>query len=159
ASGGPQRPDRKPSSYLPSRLTSRLTTSIDAATRASLRSGNRIPSFPDPRDRRPDEHRTPPAKERSMTTLTPSGTTRGPAAPSDDARVLLRPLAPGHVTIDGGLWARTADVNRAAAIPEGLEQLEKAGNLRNLEIAAGRAEGEAIGPIFADSDVHKWLEA
>lgn len=94
-----------------------------------------------------------------MTTLTPSGTTRGPAAPSDDARVLLRPLAPGHVTIDGGLWARTADVNRAAAIPEGLEQLEKAGNLRNLEIAAGRAEGEAIGPIFADSDVHKWLEA
>ncbi|MFC8797807.1 glycoside hydrolase family 127 protein [Promicromonospora sp. NPDC057138] len=94
-----------------------------------------------------------------MTTLTSSGTTRGPAEPSGNARVLLRPLAVGQVTVDGGLWRRTADVNRAAAIPEGLEQLEKAGNLRNLEIAAGRADGEAIGPIFADSDVHKWLEA
>jgi hypothetical protein len=94
-----------------------------------------------------------------MTTLTSSGTTRGPAEPSGDARVLLRPLAVGQVTIDAGLWRRTADVNRSAAIPEGLEQLEKAGNLRNLEIAAGQAEGEAIGPIFADSDVYKWLEA
>ncbi|WP_129788377.1 glycoside hydrolase family 127 protein [Promicromonospora panici] len=94
-----------------------------------------------------------------MTTVTSSGTTRGPAEPSGDARVLLRPLAVGQVTIDAGLWRRTADVNRSAAIPEGLEQLEKAGNLRNLEIAAGKAEGEAIGPIFADSDVHKWLEA
>jgi DUF1680 family protein len=94
-----------------------------------------------------------------MTTLTSSGTTRGPAEPSGDARVLLRPLAIGQVTIDAGLWRRTADVNRSAAIPEGLAQLEKAGNLRNLEIAAGEAEGEAIGPIFADSDVHKWLEA
>ena len=94
-----------------------------------------------------------------MTTLTSSGTSRGPAEPSGDAHVLLRPLAPGHVTIDAGLWRRTADANRSAAIPEGLEQLEKAGNLRNLEIAAGQAEGEAIGPIFADSDVHKWLEA
>lgn len=94
-----------------------------------------------------------------MTTLTSSGTTRGPAEPTADARVLLRPLAVGQVTVDAGLWRRTADVNRSAAIPEGLEQLEKAGNLRNLEIAAGEAEGEAIGPIFADSDVHKWLEA
>ncbi|MFD6443846.1 glycoside hydrolase family 127 protein [Promicromonospora sp. NPDC060204] len=94
-----------------------------------------------------------------MTTPTPSRTTSGPAAPTSDARVLLRPLAPGHVTVDGGLWRRTADVNRAAAIPGGLEQLAKAGNLRNLEIAAGVADGEAIGPIFADSDVHKWLEA
>lgn len=94
-----------------------------------------------------------------MTTATPSATTRGPAEPSGDARVLLRPLAVGQATIDGGLWRRTADVNRSAAIPEGLEQLAKAGNLRNLEIAAGEAEGEAIGPIFADSDVHKWLEA
>ncbi|PUB31938.1 hypothetical protein C8K30_101457 [Promicromonospora sp. AC04] len=94
-----------------------------------------------------------------MTTLTPSGTTRGPAEPTSDARITLRPLAPGRVTVDAGLWRRTADVNRSAAIPVGLEQLGKAGNLRNLEIAAGQAEGEAIGPIFADSDVHKWLEA
>ncbi|GAB2493247.1 glycoside hydrolase family 127 protein [Promicromonospora xylanilytica] len=94
-----------------------------------------------------------------MTTLPSSGTVRGPAEPTSGGQVLLRPLVSGRVTVDTGLWRRTADVNRSAAIPGGLEQLGKAGNIRNLEIAAGVAEGEAIGPIFADSDVHKWLEA
>ena len=94
-----------------------------------------------------------------MTTLTPSDTTRGPAEPTEAARVVLRPLAPGRVTVDAGLWRRAVDVNRSASIPEGLKQLTTAGNLHNLEVAAGVAEGEAIGPVFADSDVHKWLEA
>ncbi|HET6743834.1 MAG TPA: beta-L-arabinofuranosidase domain-containing protein, partial [Kribbella sp.] len=47
----------------------------------------------------------------------------------------------------------------ADAIPSGQDQLEKAGNLQNLRLAAGIGEGEAIGPVFADSDVYKWLEA
>jgi DUF1680 family protein len=94
-----------------------------------------------------------------MATLTPRGTTRGPAEPTDAARVALRPLAPGRVTVDAGPWRRAVDVNRSASIPEGLKQLTTAGNLHNLEVAAGVAEGQAIGPIFADSDVHKWLEA
>lgn len=41
--------------------------------------------------------------------------------------------------------------------------METAGNLQNLRLAAGlrttEGEGEAIGPVFADSDVYKWLEA
>ncbi len=86
-------------------------------------------------------------------------TTHGPAAPTADAQVKLRPLSPSDVTVTGGLWHDRAEANAAAAIPSGLKQLREARNIHNLEAAAGQAEGEAVGPIFADSDVHKWLEA
>ena len=42
---------------------------------------------------------------------------------------------------------------------EGARRLEEAGNFHNLRVAAGQEEGEFIGMRFADSDVHKWLEA
>jgi len=87
-----------------------------------------------------------------------SMTTGGPAQPTADAWSAFRPLEPGAVRITGGLWATRADRNRRAAIPTGLEQLRKFKNLGNLEIAAGRVKGEPAGPIFADSDVYKWLE-
>lgn len=83
----------------------------------------------------------------------------GPAAPTPGAHATLHPLGLGDVSITGGLWAARQAANRADSIPQGAEQLDRAGNLRNLEILAGEADGDAIGPIFADSDVHKWLEA
>ena len=83
----------------------------------------------------------------------------GPAVPTDQAVSVFRPLAPGEVTITDGLWAVRAERNRAAAIPSGLKQLGEAKNLFNLELAAGRVSGKPVGPIFADSDVYKWLEA
>ncbi|MEL7977290.1 beta-L-arabinofuranosidase domain-containing protein [Isoptericola sp. F-RaC21] len=86
-------------------------------------------------------------------------TVRGPAEPTGSAITTLRPLPPGSATLDGGLWGHRLRVNREASVPEGLGHLREYGNLRNLEIAAGLAAGEATGPIFADSDVHKWLEA
>ncbi|SDS41376.1 glycoside hydrolase family 127 protein [Microlunatus soli] len=84
---------------------------------------------------------------------------RGPASPTDQARSTFRPLPPGDVRITGGIWQRRAERNRVAAIPSGLKQLGEASNLFNLQLAAGQATGEPIGPIFADSDVYKWLEA
>ncbi|WP_129664100.1 glycoside hydrolase family 127 protein [Phytoactinopolyspora endophytica] len=93
------------------------------------------------------------------TTLASHLAQRGPAAPTRDAWTVLRPLGPHAVQITSGLWHQRAQANRAASIPEGLTKLGEAGNLANLEIAAGRSDGDAIGPIFADSDVYKWLEA
>jgi DUF1680 family protein len=92
-----------------------------------------------------------------MTATSPSTSTRGPAAPTGAAHVALRPLGVGEVRI-GGFWADRQRAN-ATAVPLGRQRLEAAGNLENLRIAAGRTSGEAIGPIFADSDVYKWLEA
>ncbi|ROS73347.1 glycoside hydrolase family 127 protein [Cellulomonas sp. PhB143] len=82
-----------------------------------------------------------------------------PASPTAGALGVLRPLGLDAARITGGLWAARQEANRRASIPAGAEQLDRAGNLRNLEILAGETQGEAIGPVFADSDVHKWLEA
>ncbi|HWU46413.1 MAG TPA: beta-L-arabinofuranosidase domain-containing protein [Humibacter sp.] len=81
------------------------------------------------------------------------------AAVTTEARVAERPLGLREVEITGGFWRERQDANRAVSIPDGLRQLHEAKNIRNFQIAAGRAEGEAVGPIFADSDLYKWLEA
>ena len=98
-----------------------------------------------------------------MSTTTPAAGTgtvlNAPAAPTDDAAVLLRPVPLGASRITGGFWRECQDANRGQAIRTGYEKLETAGNLRNLRIAAGVEEGEVKGPIFMDSDVYKWLEA
>jgi uncharacterized protein len=83
-------------------------------------------------------------------------TSRSPAATSRGRR---HPLGLGQATITGGFWAPRQLRNGEGAIPSGEKQLETAGNLQNLRLAAGIGDGEAIGPVFADSDVYKWLEA
>jgi DUF1680 family protein len=96
-----------------------------------------------------------------MTTTSPRtlGTARGPVHPTDTASVRLQPMGLGESRITGGFWAQRQQANGAAAIPLGRQRLDEAGNLENLRIAAGVSSGEVVGPIFADSDVYKWLEA
>src|SRR5262245_65243537 len=81
------------------------------------------------------------------------------AAPTDSARVRLRPIGGRGVVIRDGLLAERERVNRDVTLLRGAEELERAGTLDNLRIAAGRATGERRGMVFADSDVYKWLEA
>ena len=94
-------------------------------------------------------------------TITSPRTTEleAPALPTASARTLLRPLGLAEVRVTGGFWADRQEANRTVSIPDGLRQLHDAHNLNNFAIAAGRATGEVVGPIFADSDVYKWLEA
>jgi DUF1680 family protein len=80
-------------------------------------------------------------------------------APTASARVRLRPIDARGVVIQEGLLAERQRVNREVTIPLGAEELERAGTLDNLRIAAGRAKGERRGMVFSDSDVYKWLEA
>jgi uncharacterized protein len=69
-------------------------------------------------------------------------------------------LWPAQARIEGGLWARRQRVNREVSIPDGAEQLVRAGNLDNFRLAAGTGSGEFRGKYpFQDSDVYKWLEA
>src|SRR5579875_2223792 len=84
----------------------------------------------------------------------------GMVAPTEAARVQLRPLAATAVHLDpDGFWARWQERNRTVTIPLGAARLERAGNLHNLRLAAGLAEGAYRGPLYLDSDVYKWLEA
>jgi uncharacterized protein len=54
--------------------------------------------------------------------------------------VALRPALWARIT--GGLWAQRRATNRDVCVPEGWDRLHEAGNLHDLELAAGRAEGE-----------------
>ncbi|WP_225844791.1 glycoside hydrolase family 127 protein [Streptomyces sp. HPF1205] len=82
----------------------------------------------------------------------------GPVRPGPGARTVLRPAVTADIR--GGFWRDRREVNARVGIPQGPELLESAGNLHDLRLAAGKAEGEFRGDYpFMDSDVHKWLEA
>ncbi|HEX7677732.1 MAG TPA: hypothetical protein VF713_06385, partial [Thermoanaerobaculia bacterium] len=59
-------------------------------------------------------------------------------APTASARVRLRPLDATGVVIEDGLLAERQRVNREVTLLRGAEELERAGTLENLRIAAGR---------------------
>lgn len=81
----------------------------------------------------------------------------GPVRLTPAAHTALRPAA---VTIDGGFWHERRATNARVSLPQGPALLESAGNLHNLRLAAGSAEGEFRGAYpFVDTDVYKWLEA
>src|ERR1019366_761334 len=78
--------------------------------------------------------------------------------PTASARVRLRPIDGRGVVIRDGLLADRQRVNREITLLHGAEELERAGTLDNLRIAAGLMSGERRGMVFSDSDVYKWLE-
>ena len=89
-----------------------------------------------------------------------------PVVPTPNAGVLLRPIGLLGSRIDGGLWADRRKTNHDVTIPHGAAQLEAAGMLFNLGLAAGgsgtyRGGDDDSGTLapFLDSDVYKWLEA
>lgn len=81
----------------------------------------------------------------------------GPVRPGADARTALRPAT---AEVNAGFWHTRREVNARTSIPQGPGLLESAGNLHNLRLAAGAAEGAFQGAYpFMDTDVYKWLEA
>ncbi|SDM82493.1 glycoside hydrolase family 127 protein [Actinacidiphila guanduensis] len=82
----------------------------------------------------------------------------GPVRPGPGARTALRPTVAAEIL--DGFWHTRREVNARVGIPQGPSLLESAGNLHNLRLAAGAAEGVFQGDYpFVDSDVYKWLEA
>jgi DUF1680 family protein len=63
------------------------------------------------------------------------------------------------VQISEGFWSTRQRVNRDVSLMHGFRMLREAGNLRNLQLAAGSETGAYSGPVFMDWDVYKWLEA
>jgi DUF1680 family protein len=82
----------------------------------------------------------------------------GPVRPGPQARTALRPGA--DPVLGPGFWGLRQEVNARVGIPQGPLLLESAGNLHDLRLAAGTADGAYRGDYpFMDSDVYKWLEA
>lgn len=85
-------------------------------------------------------------------------TTGGPLQPTRDAAVTRRPASRGAIA--NGLWGERRRINREVSVPGAWDRLHEAGNVHNLRLAAGLADGTCINELpFLDSDVYKWLEA
>jgi uncharacterized protein len=83
---------------------------------------------------------------------------RGPVQPTDTASTVLRPGTRGRITT--GLWRDSRWTNAVVSIPDGWDRLVEAGNIHNLELAAGTTTGDYRNDLpFMDSDLYKWLEA
>ncbi|MCX7992673.1 MAG: glycoside hydrolase family 127 protein, partial [Fimbriimonadales bacterium] len=71
----------------------------------------------------------------------------------------LRPISFAQVEITDEFWSKRQQTNRTATLPHLFEELERAGNIPNLRLAAeGKREGYQ-GPVYMDSDLYKALEA
>jgi hypothetical protein len=71
----------------------------------------------------------------------------------------LRPISFAQVAIEDAFWTPRQQTNRTATLPHLFAELERAGNIPNLRLAAdGKREGYQ-GPVYMDSDLYKALEA
>src|SRR5438874_2040340 len=71
----------------------------------------------------------------------------------------LRAVPFTQVKITDSFWAPRQETNRRVSIPHSLDMLEKAGNIKDFELAAAGARTGYVGPVYMDSDVYKALEA
>ncbi|MFD0206546.1 MULTISPECIES: glycoside hydrolase family 127 protein [Saccharothrix] len=85
---------------------------------------------------------------------------QGPVRPTPTATSALRPVALDGVTFAAdGFFGRWQHRNATGTLPHCVEQLEVSGALDNLRLVTGETTGEFRNMWFADSDVHKTLEA
>jgi DUF1680 family protein len=61
--------------------------------------------------------------------------------------------------LGSGFWADKQTTIRQASLEHGYRMLERAGNIPNFRVAAGREQGKFRGRNFHDETVYKWLEA
>jgi len=71
----------------------------------------------------------------------------------------LKPVPFTDVKLSGGFWGPRIETNRTVSLPHSLQMLEKAGNIKNLELAASGERTGYMGPVYIDSDLYKALEA
>jgi uncharacterized protein len=98
--------------------------------------------------------------ERSLRSEHQHRSIAGPVDPTPAARVALRPLCLDDVTFAPdsmfGAWQRR---NADRTLPHCVRQLDTAGAVDNLRRVTGEVDGDYQNMWFADSDVHKTLEA
>ncbi|GEM46801.1 glycoside hydrolase family 127 protein [Deinococcus cellulosilyticus] len=71
----------------------------------------------------------------------------------------LQPVPLQQVRLQDAFWTPRRETNRLKTLPTQFLKLEETGCLNNFRRAAGQTELHFEGPVFADSDAYKWLEA
>ena len=70
----------------------------------------------------------------------------------------VRPVPFTDVQVDDAFWLPRIETNRTVTIPFAMQKNEETNRVKNLAIAAGRAEGKYEGRRFNDTDVYKVIE-
>jgi DUF1680 family protein len=83
----------------------------------------------------------------------------GPVDTSASPFTDLKTLDFKNVLLTAGFWLNRQTVNQKVSIKHAYAMLNKAGNIKNLKLAAGLEPGEFMGRNFSDETVYKWLEA
>lgn len=89
--------------------------------------------------------------------VTASDSLAAPAAPARAAA--RRPLDLRRVRLNGGFVGDWQQVNREGTLPHCIERMETSGVVDNLRRLVGESDAPFRGPLFADSDLYKTLEA
>src|SRR5579862_923656 len=63
------------------------------------------------------------------------------------------------VTMGDGFWTARRKVVFERSIPGSLEQIEQAGVVDNFRRLTGKKDVPYRGPVYADSDIYKWIDA
>src|SRR6266849_4776180 len=63
------------------------------------------------------------------------------------------------VTIEAGFWSPRRETNVTSSIPSMGKLLEVNGRMDNFRRLTGKSAASQRGPVYADSDIYKWIEA
>lgn len=95
-----------------------------------------------------------------MSTQTTLTERHGPVGLSETSRAALRPLPRGGVAFArAGFLGAWQHLNSTSTIPHCIAEVEGSGAVDNFRRLVGESEAPFRGPLFADSDVYKTLEA
>jgi DUF1680 family protein len=84
----------------------------------------------------------------------------GPVGLTPSSRTILSPLQRGGIVFSGsGFLGGWQELNAASTISHCIQQVEASGAVDNLRRLVGESDAPFRGPLFADSDVYKTLEA
>lgn len=84
----------------------------------------------------------------------------GPVGLTLESRTALRPLTRDRVTFDAsGFIGSWQQLNGSKTIRHCIDQIEASGAVDNFRRLTGESTADFRGPLFADSDVYKTLEA
>ena len=71
----------------------------------------------------------------------------------------MRAVPMSQVEIRDQFWEPRQQTNRSITVPHLFSELERAGNIPNLRLAAERKREGYQGPVYMDSDLYKAMEA
>ncbi len=92
-------------------------------------------------------------------TATPAWRDQGILNLAKSPYAMLHSVPVHAVTIEAGFWSPRRETNVTSSIPSMGKLLEVNGRMDNFRRLTGKSAGTQRGPVYADSDIYKWIEA